>query len=589
MASLLRQIVAGPRARHPEAGLDLCYVTDNIIATSGPSGTYPQRAYRNPLDQLVKFLNKSHGDKWAIWEFRAEGTGYPDSEVYGRVWHFPWPDHHPPPFALVPRIMASMRNWLREDKERVVVVHCKAGKGRSGTVSCSYLISEEGWQAEDALNRFTERRMRPGFGAGVSIPSQLRWVGYVDRWTRAGKLYVERQIEILEVHVWGLRDGVRVVVEGFVDEGKAMKTFHTFHRSEREVVRGTVKDSGGLADVVAEVMGRNTGSKAPTSGKTLDPKADGQLDGKSEGKRSVEEPGDTQDQNQSQGGGDVIFRPSKRVVLPTNDINIDFERRNKAMAGFTMVTSVAHVWFNTFFEGKGPENKGEAESSGVFEIEWDKMDGIKGSSRKGTRAFDKLAVVWRALPDQETGRPDVVIREPRVGEKVKQAEAVDWKGTAKPSPGGSKDLGLRTATPMSGSPIASKASSIGDQEDQGQQAGMVSQQDALNETIGLKTHGPSGEGKVNAPNSDSEESSSPNDEAQIVPAASNPELSRTAGIEETEKPLVQRAEPVAGIINGIEHVATGDLPGGVPESEMKTAHAHALGHVKASKKSEVSS
>ena len=28
-ASLLRQIVSGPRARHPEAGLDLCYVTDN--------------------------------------------------------------------------------------------------------------------------------------------------------------------------------------------------------------------------------------------------------------------------------------------------------------------------------------------------------------------------------------------------------------------------------------------------------------------------------------------------------------------------------------------------------------------------------
>lgn len=28
-ASLLRQIVAGPRLKHPEAGLDLCYVTDN--------------------------------------------------------------------------------------------------------------------------------------------------------------------------------------------------------------------------------------------------------------------------------------------------------------------------------------------------------------------------------------------------------------------------------------------------------------------------------------------------------------------------------------------------------------------------------
>lgn len=34
MASLLRSIVAGPRSRHPEAGLDLCYVTDNSKASA---------------------------------------------------------------------------------------------------------------------------------------------------------------------------------------------------------------------------------------------------------------------------------------------------------------------------------------------------------------------------------------------------------------------------------------------------------------------------------------------------------------------------------------------------------------------------
>jgi hypothetical protein len=33
-ASILRQIVAGPRARHPEAGLDLCYMTDNSRSAS---------------------------------------------------------------------------------------------------------------------------------------------------------------------------------------------------------------------------------------------------------------------------------------------------------------------------------------------------------------------------------------------------------------------------------------------------------------------------------------------------------------------------------------------------------------------------
>ena len=125
---------------------------------------------------LVKWLDQRHGDDWAIWEFRAEGTGYPDSEVYNRIYHYPFPDHHPPPFALMPNIMASMRNWLKAKEGRVAVVHCKAGKGRSGTASCSYLISEEGWEVEKALKRFTERRMRPGMGKGVSIPSQLRWI-----------------------------------------------------------------------------------------------------------------------------------------------------------------------------------------------------------------------------------------------------------------------------------------------------------------------------------------------------------------------------------------------------------------------------
>lgn len=30
-SSILRQIVAGPRLQHPEANLDLCYVTDNSM------------------------------------------------------------------------------------------------------------------------------------------------------------------------------------------------------------------------------------------------------------------------------------------------------------------------------------------------------------------------------------------------------------------------------------------------------------------------------------------------------------------------------------------------------------------------------
>lgn len=593
MASLLRQIVAGPRARHPEAGLDLCYVTDSIIATSGPSGTYPQRAYRNPLDQLVKFLDKNHADKWAIWEFRAEGTGYPDEEVYGRIYHYPWPDHHPPPFALVPRIVASMRNWLKADKERVVVVHCKAGKGRSGTVSCSYLIAEEGWKVEDALKRFTERRMRPSFGPGVSIPSQLRWVGYVDRWTKGGKIYVERQIEILEVHAWGIRNGVKISIDGFVDEGKVIKTFHTFTRAERQIIKGQVKDSGGLADVVAEVMAQRKLDKTSKDEQTLDsPSSPASPADRKANKEVPQSPEERESESDSPAEyGDVIFRPSKRVVLPTSDINIDFERRNKALYGYTMVTSVAHVWFNTFFEGKGPEQNGKADDSGTFELEWDKMDGIKGSSRKGARAFDKFAVVWRAIPDSETGHPDVVITEPKEGEEVPQAKPADWKGTdASYSTGtAGKELGLRTETPPGGSPNLSKASSVKSHQSSPQSSGIVATEDAITETMGLKAHGRAGEQVIKASPSDSEESSPQRSEQQaVVPTISNPELT-ASGIDFQDQAASKSPEPTEGVIQGKEHVSTGSLPGGVPEEEMKTAHPHGLGHIKQAKGSQSSS
>ncbi|XXG98300.1 hypothetical protein Hte_004623 [Hypoxylon texense] len=528
MASLLRQIVAGPRARHPEAGLDLCYVTDNIIATSGPSQTYPQRAYRNPLDRLVAFLDSKHGKNWAIWEFRGEGTGYPDELVYNRIRHYPWPDHHPPPFRLVPMIVASMRNWLngndldadgggtddgknklgkildawKEKKsDRVAVVHCKAGKGRSGTMACSYLIAECGWTPEQALARFTERRMRPKFGAGITIPSQLRWIGYVDRWTKAGKKYVDQGVEIVEIHVWGLRSGVKLSVEGFVEGGRKIKVVHTFTKKERMIVEGNPPGDNGVMDMIYDLTGYGTnpvptqqvldeakqvdeinginstanspdGPAGPPTTKpsrSSTPKLISKISKKSStgslrsnhsatGNGSTSKSTDpTNDSDPEPGGMAVIFKPKEPIKLPNSDVNICIERRNRAPSsmGFTMVTAVAHVWFNIFFEGNGPEQDGNPNRSGVFEIDWDKMDGIKGSSQKGTRAADKIAVVWRSTaPDGEAQEQPM----PGTDSPVPQMPAADWKGGNDEDPDNERHLGLRVKSPDSAD--VSQASSI---------------------------------------------------------------------------------------------------------------------------------
>lgn len=470
-----------------------------------------------------------------------------------------------------------------------MVVHCKAGKGRSGTASCSYLISEEGWEVEKALKRFTERRMRPNMGKGVSIPSQLRWIGYVDRWAKHGKIYVERQVEVLEVHCWGLRDGVKIQIEGFVHDGKKIKTFHTFTRSEREIVRGEIEKGGGVASVVGEIMGKNglgrsLSKKEPSTSSPLRDDSDGKalkqastypassntnLNGaKSSAEKLAEE-----------GKGDVVFRPLKRVVLPTNDLNLDVERRNKAAFDLTYVTAVAHVWMNAYFEGNGPEQGGIADESGVFEITWDAMDGIKGSSRKGIPAFDKVAIVWRA-PKPDSGKPGIVITEPKEGEKVSQSSPADWKGEEEVAPSERKDLGLRTASPVDSTANLSRASSMKSGKSQHE---ILTAPDPNESSVDVvRSHGPNGEEVIKEPSSASG-SESDNATSSSLAGAQLDGIAQSKAKSDT---ALQVKSPELSSNGGgtILQVATGDLPGGKPEDEMKDAKDHNIFHMGKKKK-----
>ncbi|KRX11133.1 hypothetical protein PPERSA_10900 [Pseudocohnilembus persalinus] len=140
----LREIVSGPKNRYQKNGynLDLTYVTDRIIGMSFPAEGF-EKLYRNSLDDIKSYQ---------------------------------WEDHHSPPLHMLFDICQEIHKFLNENPENVVIVHCKAGKGRTGTIICCYFLYCNMFNnPQDALYYYGKKRFNQD-GLGVNQPCQKRYV-----------------------------------------------------------------------------------------------------------------------------------------------------------------------------------------------------------------------------------------------------------------------------------------------------------------------------------------------------------------------------------------------------------------------------
>src|SRR5271170_2271565 len=88
MAQMLRKLISSPRNRHSDAlsstSLDLAYLTPNLIVMSTPASAFPQTLWRNPTEDVRKFLDANHPNVWRVWSLRGEGSDYFDHDLDGK-------------------------------------------------------------------------------------------------------------------------------------------------------------------------------------------------------------------------------------------------------------------------------------------------------------------------------------------------------------------------------------------------------------------------------------------------------------------------------------------------------------------------
>jgi len=143
--------------------LDLTYVTPRIIAMSFPAATITQSMYRNPIGEVARYLDDKHNGAYHV--YNMSGIEYDTSPFHGRVTTGSWEDHHSPTMELLVEKVRAMYDFLNADPRNVAVVHCNAGKGRTGTLICCYLIFCHFVEnAEQAISYYGWKRFANGRG-----------------------------------------------------------------------------------------------------------------------------------------------------------------------------------------------------------------------------------------------------------------------------------------------------------------------------------------------------------------------------------------------------------------------------------------
>ncbi|KAG8885369.1 large subunit of alpha-aminoadipate reductase [Tulasnella sp. 331] len=136
-----------------EEYLPYASVLEGIIMMGYPASGLAA-LYRNRADEAKVFLQHRHQDKYWIFNFcPIYENSYPSSLFDDRVSRYPFPDHHAPPMAILALATREMHTYLQYDQDHVVVLHCKAGKGRTGTLAVAYLLATQEVPAPPKLQR----------------------------------------------------------------------------------------------------------------------------------------------------------------------------------------------------------------------------------------------------------------------------------------------------------------------------------------------------------------------------------------------------------------------------------------------------
>lgn len=188
----LRRLVSKNKRRFLDDGfdLDLAYIRENLITMGYPASSV-EASYRNPARAVVRFFQRYHKDAYWVFNLCAEDKRHYDPKIFEhRVCYFGFDDHCAPSLNLLVDAVNRALDIYETCPGATLAIHCKAGKGRAGTVACCVLLALQyrasastGAAPRPLLNEVLEEyaACKTYDGKAITIPSQLRYIGYLEQ------------------------------------------------------------------------------------------------------------------------------------------------------------------------------------------------------------------------------------------------------------------------------------------------------------------------------------------------------------------------------------------------------------------------
>lgn len=191
--------------------LDLaCFEKNRLVVMAWPADDQifmkdmkRSKLIRNDATEVHECLGQLFPTGFKVYNLCSESKSFQRVDGVDVV-QFGWIDHEPPPFPLLIRLIANMYDYLGENAENGIAIHCKAGKGRTGTATSAFLlhsayVNGSAYTSGAALSDFSSKRF--GDRGGVTIASQLRYVQYYEQYMKRGMKYEERTIRLTKLQI----------------------------------------------------------------------------------------------------------------------------------------------------------------------------------------------------------------------------------------------------------------------------------------------------------------------------------------------------------------------------------------------------